>query len=275
MTNRSQCNNTARRKERVRAAACAAPAACRASSTAAGDAQPIELDHNALYHKLRQEAFHASDPDAEARRHEGTGAAARCPDASVPQQVLHIDFQRVDAKKKIHMKVPLHFINADIAPGVKTGGGIVSHVMNELDITCLPDDLPEFIEVDLAHLAARPFDPRVRPEVAQGRGSRCMHACARTPWWRPCRCRVRMIEAEEAAAAEAAAAAAASCRAGSGAASSRCGDSRGKRRRRSRLTRRPKKEAGRSTGRHKPGHADSSMRRAFLFSAICRLHMTA
>ena len=51
------------------------------------------------------------------------------------------------------MKVPLHFVNADIAPGVKTGGGIVSHVMNELDITCLPEDLPEFIEVDLAHLA--------------------------------------------------------------------------------------------------------------------------
>jgi len=50
------------------------------------------------------------------------------------------------------MKVPLHFINADISPGVKTGGGIVSHVMNEMDITCLPDDLPEFIEVDLQTL---------------------------------------------------------------------------------------------------------------------------
>jgi large subunit ribosomal protein L25 len=65
---------------------------------------------------------------------------------------LHVDFQRVSANKKIHMKVPLHFINADIAPGVKTGGGIVSHVMNEIDITCLPDDLPEFVEVDLQHL---------------------------------------------------------------------------------------------------------------------------
>ena len=69
-------------------------------------------------------------------------------------QVLHIDFQRVDPNKKIHMKVPLHFINADIAPGVKLSGGIVSHVLTELDVSCLPKDLPEFIEVDLANLAA-------------------------------------------------------------------------------------------------------------------------
>ena len=51
------------------------------------------------------------------------------------------------------MKVPLHFINADIAPGVKLNGGIVSHVMNDLNIACLPADLPEFIEVDLSTLA--------------------------------------------------------------------------------------------------------------------------
>ena len=65
-----------------------------------------------------------------------------------------MDFQRVDQKKKIHMKVPLHFINADSSPGVKTSGGIVSHVFTELDISCLPKDLPEFIEVDLIDLSA-------------------------------------------------------------------------------------------------------------------------
>ena len=64
-------------------------------------------------------------------------------------QVLHVDFQRVDANKKIHMRVPLHFVNAEISPGVKEAGGVVNHVMNELEIMCLPDDLPEFIEVDL------------------------------------------------------------------------------------------------------------------------------
>ena len=68
------------------------------------------------------------------------------------KKVQHIDLQRVDATKKMHIKVPLHFINEEIAPGVKTGGGKISHVMNELDIICLPADLPAFIEVDLGKL---------------------------------------------------------------------------------------------------------------------------
>ena len=67
------------------------------------------------------------------------------------QQVMHIDFERVLADKKIHMKVPLHFTNADIAPGVKSGG-VISHVLSELNIACLPAALPEYIEVDLANL---------------------------------------------------------------------------------------------------------------------------
>src|SRR5262245_7248804 len=65
------------------------------------------------------------------------------------QEVLHVDFQRVDRSRKIRMRVPLHFKNGEIAPGVKAGGGVVQIAMNELDILCLPDDLPEFIEVDL------------------------------------------------------------------------------------------------------------------------------
>ena len=67
-------------------------------------------------------------------------------------EVLHIDFQRIDENRKIHMKVPLHFINAEISPAVKVSGAIVSHVMTELDISCLPKDLPEFIQVDLSEL---------------------------------------------------------------------------------------------------------------------------
>ena len=70
------------------------------------------------------------------------------------QRVLHADFQRVAADKKIHMKVPLHFINAEVSPGVKVAGGLVQHVMNELEVRCLPKDLPEFITVDLANLQA-------------------------------------------------------------------------------------------------------------------------
>jgi large subunit ribosomal protein L25 len=66
--------------------------------------------------------------------------------------VQHVDFQRVSKDKKIHMKVPLHFVNAEKSPGVKEQGGIASHVLNELDIICFPDDLPEYIEVDLSGL---------------------------------------------------------------------------------------------------------------------------
>jgi large subunit ribosomal protein L25 len=69
-------------------------------------------------------------------------------------EVLHIDFQRVDESKKIHMKVPLHFVNEAISPAVKLGGALISHVANELDVSCLPKDLPEFIEVDLSTIEA-------------------------------------------------------------------------------------------------------------------------
>ena len=118
------------------------------------DATVIELDHNNLYHKLKLEAFHASILDMEL---EGKSEPVLLRDVQMhawKQIVLHVDFQRVAANKKIHMKVPLHFINADIAPGVKLSSGIVSHIINELDISCLPKDLPEFIEVDLKDLAA-------------------------------------------------------------------------------------------------------------------------
>jgi large subunit ribosomal protein L25 len=66
--------------------------------------------------------------------------------------IMHMDFQRVDATKPLHMHVPLHFINEEKSPGVKTEGGIVSHVMIEVEIECLPKDIPEFIEVDVSGL---------------------------------------------------------------------------------------------------------------------------
>jgi len=70
------------------------------------------------------------------------------------QIILHVDFQRVDASKKLHTKVPLHFMNQESNPAVKTGGAIISHVINEIEIECLPAALPEFIEVDLAKIEA-------------------------------------------------------------------------------------------------------------------------
>jgi len=112
----------------------------------------IELDHNTLYHSLRKEAFHAS---VLTMNIDGAKESVLLRDAQwhpYKQQVLHVDFQRVDKTHKIHVKVPLHFLNADVAPGVKTGGGKVSHVMTEIDVTCLPGNLPEFIAVDMGGL---------------------------------------------------------------------------------------------------------------------------
>ncbi|MBE7461629.1 MAG: 50S ribosomal protein L25/general stress protein Ctc [Zoogloeaceae bacterium] len=112
-------------------------------------AQPIEVDHNALFHSLRQEAFHASILTMSLDGQKQQVLLRDYQMHAYKPQVLHIDFQRVAADRKIHMKVPLHFVNADIAPGVKLQGGVVSHVLNELNISCLPADLPEFIEVDM------------------------------------------------------------------------------------------------------------------------------
>jgi len=117
-------------------------------------AQSIEMDHNDLFHKLRLEAFHASILTLNVAGKQEPVLLRDVQMHPFKKQVLHVDFQRVDKNKKIHMKVPLHFINAEISPGVKTSGGIVTHILTEVDITCLPGDLPEFISVDLAELTA-------------------------------------------------------------------------------------------------------------------------
>ena len=142
-----------------------------ASSTAALTRRnPIELDHNALFHALRNESVPLVDPDDEARRRcADEGAAARRADASVQNEILHVDFQRVDENRKIHMKVPLHFINGEIAPAVE-GDRRDHQPRHDRSSTslCLPKDLPEFVEVDsVAHSTRRPRDPRVGPEAAR------------------------------------------------------------------------------------------------------------
>ena len=113
------------------------------------DAQNVEFDHQALLRQLKLEAFHASILDLAIN---GEKMQVLLRDYQMHpwrQQVLHVDFQRVARDRKIHVRVPLHFLNAEICPGVKTGGGVVQHARNEIDIQCLPDDLPQYIEVDL------------------------------------------------------------------------------------------------------------------------------
>ena len=119
-----------------------------------GEAQTIALDHNELYHLLRKEAFHASILTIDV---DGAKQPVLLRDTQwhpFRQQVLHLDFQRVDASQKIHLKVPLHFVNGDVSPAVKLGGCMISHTITEVDVQCLPGNLPEFIEVDLQKLQA-------------------------------------------------------------------------------------------------------------------------
>ncbi len=117
-------------------------------------AQSIDLDHNEIFQHLRKETFYSSVLTMSLG-----GAEHMCLLRDVQRhpyrmQILHVDFQRIDAAHEIHQKVPLHFINADIAPGVKVGGGMVQHIMTELNVKCLPKDLPAFIEVDLKDMEA-------------------------------------------------------------------------------------------------------------------------
>ena len=112
----------------------------------------IQLDHNALYHALRKESFHSSVLNIKV---DGQAEMAVLRDVQMhpyKQQILHVDLLRVDKDHQIHVKVPLHFVNAELSPGVKLGGGIASHVLTELDVACLPGNLPEFIEVDMGAL---------------------------------------------------------------------------------------------------------------------------
>jgi large subunit ribosomal protein L25 len=115
-------------------------------------AQNVEVDQAALLRHLKLEVFHASVLDLTV---DGETTQALLRDFQMhpfKPIALHVDFQRVDKNRKIHMKVPLHFVNTDICVGVKEGGGVVQHIINDLEILCLPDDLPEYIEVDVRNL---------------------------------------------------------------------------------------------------------------------------
>jgi len=117
-----------------------------------GEPQLIELDHNALWQAIKKEAFHSSVLDMELS---GKLIQVLLRDLQMHpfrQQVLHIDFQRVSAKQKIHVKIPLHFSGEEESPAVKVGKALVNHILNELEVSCLPADLPEAINVDLSKL---------------------------------------------------------------------------------------------------------------------------
>jgi large subunit ribosomal protein L25 len=159
----------------------------------------IELDHKELFQAARKEAFHAS---VITLKLDGQAQSVLLRAMNMHPwklEVQHVDFQRVLADQKIHMRVPLHFVNQENSPAVKVAGAVVNHVMNDIDISCLPADLPEFILVDLSnltighsvHVKELQFPKGVEPVLH--RGENPVVASASMP---------RAAEVEEAAAVE-------------------------------------------------------------------------
>lgn len=119
---------------------------------AAAEPQLIEVDHNSLWYALKKEAFHASVLELDL---DGAKSQVLLRDVQYhpyKQLVLHIDFQRVDANTALTMKVPVHFSGAEESPAVKIDKYLVTPVVTEIQVICMPKDLPEFIAVDLSKL---------------------------------------------------------------------------------------------------------------------------
>ncbi|GGP23052.1 50S ribosomal protein L25/general stress protein Ctc [Silvimonas iriomotensis] len=114
----------------------------------------VEFDHNSMWYTLKDEAFHTAIVNVVVE-----GATEQVLLRSVQyhpfkQLILHVDFQRVDDTTTVELKVPLHFKNADVAPGVKLDGGTIGYILNEVVVRCAATKLPEFIEVDLSEIGA-------------------------------------------------------------------------------------------------------------------------
>lgn len=113
----------------------------------------IKMDHNKIFHALENEAFHSSILELKIN---GASEKVVLRDYQVHPasdvRIMHIDFQRVSRKEKLSMTIPLHFTGEEECDGIKLDGGLVSHIMNDLDVVCLPADLPEYIEVSIADM---------------------------------------------------------------------------------------------------------------------------
>ncbi|MEO6291662.1 MAG: 50S ribosomal protein L25/general stress protein Ctc [Burkholderiaceae bacterium] len=117
-----------------------------------GKPELVELDHNALWHALKKEAFHSAILNMELGGKDSKVLLRDVQYHPFKQLVLHIDFQRVEADHKLTMKVPLHYSGDELSPAIKTENCIANHVVTEITVSCLPADLPEFIAVDLSGL---------------------------------------------------------------------------------------------------------------------------
>jgi large subunit ribosomal protein L25 len=117
-----------------------------------GEPALIEIDHNALWHAIKKEAFHGSILEMELGGKEHKVLLRDLQMHPFKQQVLHIDLQRVEARTRMTVKVPVHYSGEEESPAVKTENCLVNHVLTEMTVSCFPADIPEFIAVDLSGL---------------------------------------------------------------------------------------------------------------------------
>jgi len=113
----------------------------------------LALDHDPLFHQIKNESFYTSILTVNVGGEKEQAVLRDIQMHPFRPRIQHMDLQRISATEKLHMHVPLHFINQDIAPGVKMQGGIVAHLMTEVDVTCLPHQLPEYLTVDMSNLS--------------------------------------------------------------------------------------------------------------------------
>ena len=137
----------------------------------------LAFDHNRVIQQLENESFYSSVLNIKVGDKSQAAIVKDIQRHPSRRLIMHMDFQRIVEDEKIRMNVPIHFINEDIAVGVKQGGGAVSHLMNDVEVSCLPRDLPEYFEVDVAglglnemlHLSDLKLPEGVEiPELAQG-----------------------------------------------------------------------------------------------------------
>ena len=116
------------------------------------DNEAVLLDHHEIMHNLEVEAFHSAIISLNSGSGSQQVILREVQRHRYRPRLVHVDFQRIKATERLHMKIPLHFEGVDEAPGVKVEEGIFSPLMTELDVTCLPKDLPEYIEIDVSAL---------------------------------------------------------------------------------------------------------------------------
>jgi len=140
-------------------------------------ARSLAFDHNKVLKQLESESFYSSVLNIKVGEKSQPAIVKDLQRHPARHQIMHIDLQRIVEDQEIKMNVPLHFLNEDIAPGVKEGGGKVAHLRTEVEVVCLPKNLPEYLDIDIAeleldallHMSDIPLPEGVEiPELAQG-----------------------------------------------------------------------------------------------------------